>query len=135
MQEGFILLDGQNNILLVNNSARKIFNPYYSTSDRPKNILQFSRNKTLIQAIESVREKGHVSVDTGPDEVSGRQYRILVNNLQHGGIMQGVIVIILDITAEKQSEQIRREFAANVSHELKTPLTTITGFSEMISGG
>jgi two-component system phosphate regulon sensor histidine kinase PhoR len=116
MQEGFILLDGQEDIITLNESARRILNPGYSSTGRRTNLLQFSRCPSLLAVIEHARSEGHAAQDMVLPQEGGRIYRVLVNRTQQDGL----IVMMLDITAEAQAEQMRREFAANVSHELRT---------------
>ena len=137
MQEGFLLLDSQDTLLIANASVRRMLGASAPLSaSQPLNLLQFTRNHALLQVIEQARQEGrHLSRDMQLEEGDGRWYRVLVNLLFHNGERAGLIVLLLDITAETKAELMRREFAANVSHELKTPLTTIAGFAELMAGG
>lgn len=133
MVEGMIILDGELNILSVNNSAVKILNPDF-TADETKHLLQLSRNPNLIHAVENLKNSEKQSFDFVLDR-DGRYYRVFLNKVSSENQKCGFIILLVDVTESFRAEEIRRDFAANVSHELKTPLTTIKGFGEMLSEG
>ncbi len=136
MVEGMILLDNYLNILSVNKSAINILNHEF-VLDKTKNILQLTRNSEIISAIEAVKSNKSPSSSTIMTTTANGQkhYKVFVNQAKSHNCVCGIIVLIVDVTESIKVEEIRRDFAANVSHELKTPLTTIKGFGEMLSAG
>ena len=133
MVEGMILLDNGLNILSVNRSAISILNHDF-VLDKTKNILQLTRNNDIISIIEAVKADkinfGNTVINQGQNH-----YKVFVNQATSKNSSYGIIVLLVDVTESIKVEEIRRDFAANVSHELKTPLTTIKGFGEMLSAG
>lgn len=128
MREGLILLDGERQIVLINDSARRILHAQEEHSDG-RNVVEVLRAPELLDAIRKSADGG--GAKSCDREIGGRSYRFFVSPSAEGG----AILFIVDVTELKKAEEIRRDFAANVSHELKTPLTSISGFSEMISSG
>ncbi len=131
MAEGFILLDGQKNVLLCNTSAREFFSG--ADGPKPKSIYHLTRNQTIINAVQS-------ALDSGQSSVFDLKIRedLIVNvyiSPMAAGSEAGVTVLLVDMTAEKQLLQQKRDFFSNASHELKTPITSILGFSEMLDKG
>lgn len=134
MVEGMILLDNYLNILSVNKSAINILNHEF-VLDKTKNILQLTRNSEIISAIETVKSNKSPSASVTITTSNQKHYKVFVNHAKSNNFVCGIIVLIVDVTESIKVEEIRRDFAANVSHELKTPLTTIKGFGEMLSAG
>ncbi|MCX7658612.1 MAG: ATP-binding protein, partial [Oscillospiraceae bacterium] len=134
MVEGMILLDNYLNILSVNKSAINILNHEF-VLDKTKNILQLTRNSEIISAIETVKSNKSPSASVTITTNNQKHYKVFVNHAKSNNFVCGIIVLIVDVTESIKVEEIRRDFAANVSHELKTPLTTIKGFGEMLSAG
>lgn len=127
MPEGFILLDQRKNVLMINEVAKQYL--HVEEKVELKNILYFSRNIPLNQAIEFAFEgKRH----EGEMSLEGRLFQIIVSPVLMGDELSGIICLILDITEKRNLIQIKEEFTANASHELKTPLTSISGYAEMI---
>lgn len=126
MKEGIILTDKQGVILSANKSVLRIFEKD-STLDG-KNILEFLRDVNFSGHVYDALagESGEMSM-----ECTGRTYRVYFSHVSGGG----AIVLFLDITEKAKSEKLRREFSANVSHELKTPLTSIYAIIEMLYNG
>jgi len=126
MSEGIILVNRQGIVLSVNKSAAEIFDIHSSTSG--KNILEILRDAELTEhmryALSGIR--GEINLSR-----NGRTYRVYFSPVTDSG----AIILFLDITEKSMSEKLRREFSANVSHELKTPLTTIYGNAEMLENG
>ena len=130
MVEGMILLDEKRNILSVNKSAVSFLNPMFVLKEET-NIVELSRNAKLIEAIDRA-ESGEA--ESGVISTSDRQLQFFVNKTEAGG-EHGFIILLVDATESLKAEEIRKDFSANVSHELKTPLTTIKGFGEMLENG
>ncbi len=128
MVEGMILIDAEWNILSVNQSAKAILNPDFEWGDEPKKIYDLTLNETVI-AMLKIMKKEHSAYNTiGLGE---RFYHIYMNRSEFAG-SYGIIILLIDATQSVNSEKIRHDFSANVTHELKTPLTTIKGFGEML---
>ena len=124
--EGIILVNGQGAILSVNKSAASIFS--ISESITGKNILEVLRDIELNEQMRAALggARGEMTL-----EQNGKTYRVYLSPATDSG----AIILFLDITEKTISEKIRREFSANVSHELKTPLTIIYGNAEMLESG
>ena len=133
MQEGLAVLDAKLQVLSLNRSAAALFGVDADTV-RGRSFLTLSRDGSLSQVLSRAVSAG----ESGSAELSlgGRCYQLIATPVRPGaGGIGGVVLLSLDITEQKQAEQLRREFTANVSHELKTPLTSISGYAEMIESG
>lgn len=144
MVEGVILLDAKEDIVSINDSAVKILNPgFVKGGDAPRNILQLTHSPQLIKAIEGAKEAFSLgrgvlepTVIEGEQENEGRRYHLFISQVSPAtGIENGLLLLLVDNTQMIRAEEARRDFAANVSHELKTPLTTIKGFGELLGQG
>jgi len=126
MREGLILLDSNGIILSANESAMNIFNAAIDDYMN-RNILELTRRTDFLDMVRSALkgEAGDITL-----EFSSRIIQIF-----YDPVRSGAILLFLDITEKANAEKLRREFTANVSHELKTPLTVISGLSEMIAIG
>ena len=133
MHEGLILLDREMKVLSINSGARQFLGEETAV-DKGRHILEYTRDLELIDHIRTAMETGDpLSFDQQRD---GRYDRYFISPVQtEDGALSGALVLIVDITREKQADIARREFTSNVSHELKTPLTTIKGFGEMLDEG
>jgi len=131
MREGMILLDKNNAILSMNESAMRIFG-VSEEAHTGKNLLSVSRDTALYDlAAAALRgDGGNLTINR-----RNRHYRIYASPVMHSGKVRGAVLLILDVTERFAAEESRREFTANVSHELKTPLTSISGFAEIIRDG
>lgn len=129
MVEGMIILDDKNDILSVNKSAISILNPDFKIKEN-RMFLELTRNKTLVSIIydDIKREKNITEVI----EIKDNYYRAYINKAEN---INGTIILLVDVTETVKAEAVRRDFSANVSHELKTPLTTIKGFGELFENG
>ncbi|MEG0614554.1 MAG: ATP-binding protein [Oscillospiraceae bacterium] len=134
MLEGMILLDNGLNILSVNKSAIGILNKDF-IFEGTKNIIQLSRSPELLEVLDNAKGNSNGSSTGLIKTQDSRCYKIFANSAALGDNLFGTIVMLFDTTEAVKAEEIRRDFAANVSHELKTPLTTIKGFGEMLSEG
>ncbi len=130
MVEGMILLDSDNTVISVNRSALRLLNPDFDPHSHGK-LQLLTSDPRIISLVEGI---GSDNSARGLIEIDSRLYRTFVNRSAFGS-EYGIIIIMADVTESMKSEQIRREFSANVSHELKTPLTTIKGFGEMMDNG
>ncbi len=131
MSEGMILLDLDKNVLLMNEATKKIFD-VGEISLKHDSLLYISRDKDVNDCVDKALEGENSSIEIMLD---GRIYQIIANPVASHGEQIGVICLIIDITEKKEIESMRQEFTANVSHELKTPLTSISGYAEMIEAG
>lgn len=131
MREGLILIDSKGCVLTMNSSACHIFG--VKARERiGKNLLSVSKNDAVRNAVEDAQQGKSADVIM---ERSGRYYRLLANPVSRSGRAAGVVLITLDVTERYTAELSRKEFTANVSHELKTPLTSISGYAEIIRDG
>ncbi|MDR1352793.1 MAG: PAS domain-containing protein [Treponema sp.] len=131
MREGLIVLDEEAQVLSCNKSARKLLDI------QPQNIE--SRNALVIRRDEAFRflvEKAASGVSSEAALSSGeRHLRIFANPVLDGETVLGAVLVVLDVTEQEDRERLRREFSANVSHELKTPLMAISGYAEIMAEG
>ena len=126
MSEGLVLVSRQGTILSLNKSAADIF----SLSDRVEgmNMLEVLRDVELNEAMQAALSGVRSEINLVHAK---KTYRVYFSPVPGSG----AVILFLDITEKARTEQLRREFSANVSHELKTPLTTIYGHAEMLEGG
>ncbi len=131
MQEGFIMLDIDKVILVENDSAKRLLKNKYNNNEG-KNMLAVYSNDTLIDSINKATKGDSTDSEI---KLNKKTIRLYANPVFSGGETVGVICLLVDITEKKKTEKLRREFTANVTHELKTPLTSISGYAEMIENG
>ncbi|MBE6837353.1 MAG: hypothetical protein E7509_05100 [Ruminococcus sp.] len=130
MVEGMILLDEKETILSVNKSAIEFLNPNFSYSEGAK-ISELVKNQSLIDGVKIADEEG---TSYGVISTPNKQIQFYVNKAGFNNT-HGFMILLVDATEKLRAEEIRKDFSANVSHELKTPLTTIKGFGEMLENG
>ena len=130
MREGLVLLNGSNAILSINPAARAIFHADADCIGR--DFLTVERHTDLSTAIRSAVESGHSQLRA---ERSGRIYQFDLSRIDSGGDALGIVLLAFDVTEQAEAERMRREFTANVSHELKTPLQSIIGSAELLETG
>lgn len=130
MVEGMVLLDSDRRVISVNRSALRLLNPHFDPKSH--DVLSRLTGNEQINALVEQMDESNSARDV--IEIKHRYFRTFVNKSAFNGDY-GIIIILADVTESIKSEQIRRDFSANVSHELKTPLTTIKGFGEMMEGG
>lgn len=129
MSEGFLVIDQDANLLTYNSAALKLLD---ITRPAGKSVLALCRAKEFRRVISEVLNgKRAESVMIR----EGRSYSLIANPVSTDRETIGAVIIILDITESEKRETLRREFTANVSHELKTPLTSISGFAELMKEG
>lgn len=132
MSEGFLIIDTGTDILSYNSAALKLLGVTEDDASKGKSVLSVNRSESFRTAVELAISGQH---NEQPMNVGDMCYHTVANPVFHGGKVTGVIIIILDVTEKEKREQLRREFTSNVSHELKTPLTTIYGIADMLCGG
>lgn len=129
MQEGLILLNKEDCIAYINPYAKDILGKKINIGDH---FLVCSDDEGFRRAVRSSRSKGSAE-ETYLS--AGKTYQILVHSIIESGRSFGTVILILDISERADAERTRREFTANVSHELKTPLTSILGYADIIRNG
>lgn len=130
MKEGLVLIDRNENVVSINPAAKKIFS---ATDDcTGKSFLTVDRSRDFNAAIKSAFENGHIEIRSQKD---GRTYQFDISRIDSEECSFGAVILAFDITEHENSEKARREFTANVSHELKTPLQGIIGSAELIENG
>ena len=130
MQEGLVVLDKETRIRSINTAAMRIFQAEETCVG--SSFFQVNRSNLLRQALNDALDKGHGSV---MQELEGRIYRFDMSSIQSDGKLLGAVILAVDVTESQNAEQMRREFSANVSHELKTPLQGIIGSAELLESG
>ena len=130
MHEGLVLLDGSGAVLSLNPAARKLFGADETCVGRA--FCTVDRRSDMSAAVETAFETGHCE---RKEERKGRIYQFLFSRISSGEETIGLMILAVDITDEQNAEQRRREFTANVSHELKTPLQAIIGSAELLENG
>lgn len=130
MREGLILLDEHGSILSINAAAQALFDA--DAQCVGKDFLTIERSHEISAAIQATVTDGHSEVRA---ERAGRVYQFDISRITSDGKLLGTVILAFDITEQEFAEQNRREFTANVSHELKTPLQGIIGSAELIENG
>ena len=130
MNEGLILLDKKGTILSINSAAKKLF----GVDDMAIgcDFLSLDRSTDMTRAIEKALDGKKTELR---EERNGSKYQFIINHIESDGKMIGIVILCLDITETALAEQTRKEFTANVSHELKTPLQSIIGSAELLENG
>lgn len=134
MKEGLLLIDRDKNIISINISGKRYFDSPIDKIEG-QSVLALTRDEEVLKAIDKVfNEKtgSRVLIDRTKDGIK-KYYKIYINPSQVKDV--GAILLIMEVTKEVEAEIIRSEFTSNVSHELKSPLTSIMGFAEMIKSG
>ena len=130
MKEGLILLNEKNQILSINPMAQRLFETDESCVG--ENFLAVERSPEVNAAIAEAFAKGSSKIQLPRGE---QTYQLDISAISSGGAVIGAVILVFDITESMRAEQSRREFTANVSHELKTPLQSIMGSAELIENG
>ena len=130
MREGLILLDEHGSILSINAAAQMLFGADAQCVGR--DFLTVERSHEISAAIQAAVTDGHSEVRA---ERAGRVYQFDISRITSNGKLLGTVILAFDITEQEFAERNRREFTANVSHELKTPLQGIIGSAELIENG
>ena len=130
MQEGLVLLDGEGKILSINPTARAIFDAQGECVGN--DFLTVDRSREMRGAVNAAMDSGH---GTARAQRGGREYQFDLSRIESDGHVVGAVVLAVDVTEQYNAERNRREFSANVSHELKTPLQSIIGSAELLENG
>ena len=130
MREGLVLLDEKEHVLSINPAAEKLFGTDESCVGQ--DFLTIDRSHDMSLAIERAMDEGHSEARV---ERGGRIWQFDVSRIGASGAAVGAVLLAFDITERETAEQTRREFTANVSHELKTPLQGIIGSAELLENG
>ena len=130
MREGFLLVDGKLHILSGNHSAFELLG---RQEVKPGELLYDADCRPeILDAVETALSGSHAELLLSDGDVS---WQVLANPVVASGQVAGAVILCMDVTEREQRERLRREFSANVSHELKTPLTSISGFAELMKEG
>lgn len=136
IQEGLVVLDEDQDVLLINHAAREIFGAEEDITN--VNLMHYVRRPEVLKPIDKAFRKHKSASFDVFDKQSNKTYRYYVSFVAPGTFENrgdGMLVLIMDVTDVMQSDRIRRDFAANVSHELKTPLTSINGYAQLMENG
>lgn len=128
IKEGMILLDDQARIVSINAEALKLFQ--INDDWHGRFMMEVSRDLTLKELIDQGLKGKKKEANIG---IENNHYRVLVRPTTDNNRVTGLVVLLFDVTDQLQMEQLQREFTANVSHELKTPLHVISGYSELLA--
>ena len=130
MGEGLVLLDGKGVVLSINPAARTIF--HADSACVGQEFLVIDRDHTINLAVQTALERGHSEVRAVRND---REYQFDISRITVDGLTAGTVLLAFDVTEQAAAERSRREFTANVSHELKTPLQSIMGSAELLENG
>ena len=130
MQEGLLVLDAKGEVLSCNKGARRLLG--LDHVPEKENVFALNRTEGFRRCITAALAGNHEEVTMESDS---RSYQLLANPVTEDGLVAGVVLLLFDNTEKADREKLRREFTANVSHELKTPLTSISGFAEIMKNG
>lgn len=127
MNEGLVLLDKKGMILSINTAAKKLFSADETAVGR--DFLTLDRSIDMSRAIEKALDGKRAEFR---EERNGSEYQFVINRTESGGKTVGIVILCFDVTETAFAERNRKEFTANVSHELKTPLQSIIGSAELL---
>ena len=129
MSEGLLVIDKDSNVLSYNQAAIRLLEV---TGVRENSVLAFNRSKGFRTVVEKALLGERAENDITYEE---KTYNLIANPVYDNEKIIGAVIVIIDVTESVKREQLRQEFTSNVSHELKTPLTSISGFAEMLKSG
>lgn len=130
MEEALILLDQNEKIISINPAAKKLFQTTKNCVGQ--HILTIYRTTDFQELLDTALEKGHAQSTA---TLNGREFQFNISQIRREEQQIGLCLLIFDITEKAKSEELRKEFTANVTHELKTPLHSIMGLSELMENG
>ncbi len=129
MSEGLLIIDADRNVLSYNQAALHLLEV---TDIKESSVLSFNGSKEFGNVVEKALSGERAENNIAHDK---NTYNLIANPVYENDKIIGAVMVIIDITESTKREQLRREFTSNVSHELKTPLTSISGFAEMLKSG
>ena len=130
MKEALILLDSRGRILSINPAARTLFSTGGACFG--EDFLSLERRQSMRQALEQAKAQGHWEFR---EKINGKEYQFDLSRIDSATDEPGMVILAFDISEQINAERNRREFTANVSHELKTPLQSIIGSAELLENG
>lgn len=130
MREGFLVLDADGLVLSYNSSATRLLQPEKPLDGH--NIRDLTDEPDFLESLHGAQEGEHVESLV---PLHGRICQLFANPVYQESTLTGIVLVLLDVTEQQEREGLRREFSANVSHELKTPLTSIAGIAEIMKSG
>lgn len=130
MREGFLVLDADGLVLSYNSSATRLLQPEKPLDGH--NIRDLTDEPDFLESLHGAQEGEHVESLV---PLHGRICQLFANPVYQESTLTGIVLVLLDVTEQQERESLRREFSANVSHELKTPLTSIAGIAEIMKSG
>ena len=130
MNEGLVLLDKKGMVLSINAAAKKLFSADETAVCR--DFLTLDRSTDMSRAIEKALDGKRAEFR---EERNGSEYQFVINRTESDGKTVGIVILCFDVTETAFAERNRKEFTANVSHELKTPLQSIIGSAELLENG
>ena len=130
MSEGLLVIDSHTNLLSCNGAALQLL----GAKEIPEisSVLALNRSETIRNVVREALGGSH---GEGQLTMGEQTLELMANPVVQDGVVTGAVLLVLDVTEKAQREALRREFSANVSHELKTPLTSISGFAELLTSG
>lgn len=129
MNEGFLVIDKEERVLSYNSAAKSLLGADGEATD---SVITFNRTKNFREAVSKALAGERAECTLAEGEAT---YNLIANPVYGENEIIGAVIVIIDVTEAAKREQLRHEFTANVSHELKTPLTSISGFAEMMKAG
>ncbi len=129
MSEGLVLINSRGAVVSCNNSARKIFEV---GDELPASAAALNPTPAFKAAVSSALTGKNAYEEM---HKSDKYYSLIISPVLHNSVADGAVIVAIDETEKEAREALRREFTSNISHELKTPLTSISGFSELIAAG
>lgn len=133
MNEGLVLIDTNLKIVQQNDASKKLFKSNMHTDYTGMDVVRLTRSQELSTRLNDLiqtHKSSSFELMSAEDNL-----KIYLSPIETGNTLTGIIILVLDINDEKKAEKLRREFSANVSHELKSPLTSISGYAELIKNG
>ena len=130
MQEGLLVIDRYTMVLSVNSSVGKLLK--VKEIKTGESVYLLNRSEAFRGVVGQVLEGKHENKILRLD---GSEIQVIANPVTRENKTEGAVILLVDVTEKVEREQLRREFSANVSHELKTPLTSISGFAEIMQDG
>lgn len=133
MNEGLVLIDTDLKVVQLNDASKKLFKSNMQTDYTGTDVVRLTRSQevsTRLNDLIQTHKSSSFEIMVDEDNL-----KIYLSPIENGSVLTGIIMLVLDVNDEKKAEKLRREFSANVSHELKSPLTSISGYAELIKNG